>query len=266
MKGIIRFIGVALMCLAATACQRIESGEVGLRQNFDKTYNTQELQPGSFNQTLFGSVLNFKVQDVPATVNDLKPQAADDAALADFDAQVIYSLNPSAVAELWIKESKSFHSVDAHGDILLMNSYMATVLRNAAIKAVREYPSLKLGDNRSNIEHKIKELIEESLKARGLDKSLNVSQVQVLNMLPAASILQSANDLVTAENALKRKAIEVETARKEAERIAALNANSKAIEYMQAQAQLAIADGIKAGKVHAVVVPYDFKGIVNVGK
>lgn len=34
---------------------------------------------------------------------------------------------------------------------------------------------------------------------------------------------------------------------------------------MQAQAQMKIAEGIAEGKVHTVVIPYDFKGMVNVG-
>ena len=36
------------------------------------------------------------------------------------------------------------------------------------------------------------------------------------------------------------------------------------IAYMQAQANLKIAEGIAAGKVNTIVVPVDFKGMVNV--
>jgi hypothetical protein len=32
---------------------------------------------------------------------------------------------------------------------------------------------------------------------------------------------------------------------------------------MNAMANLKIAEGVAAGKVHTIVVPYDFKGIVN---
>ena len=51
---------------------------------------------------------------------------------------------------------------------------------------------------------------------------------------------------------------------KESERMAALAANStQSIAFMNAQAQLKVAEGVANGKVHTVVVPYDFKGIVN---
>ena len=90
-----------------------------------------------------------------------------------------------------------------------------------------------------------------------------VSQVQIRAVLPADSIVESANALVRAENELKTKEVEVQTAIKEAQRIAALNANAKAIDYMNAQANFMIAEGVKAGKVHTIVVPVDFKGIVQ---
>ena len=65
-------------------------------------------------------------------------------------------------------------------------------------------------------------------------------------------------------NELKVKATEVEIAKKESERMAALAANStQSIAFMNAQAQLKVAEGVANGKVHTVVVPYDFKGIVN---
>jgi len=73
-----------------------------------------------------------------------------------------------------------------------------------------------------------------------------------------------ADYLVRAKNEEKTKEVEVQIAKKEAERIAALNANAGAISYMQAQAQMKIADGIAEGKVQTVVIPYDFKGMVNV--
>ena len=47
----------------------------------------------------------------------------------------------------------------------------------------------------------------------------------------------------------------------------ALAQNSgQSIQYMQAQAQMKIAEGIAAGKVQTIVVPVDFRGMVNVGK
>jgi SPFH domain / Band 7 family len=247
-------LSTALMVLA-TGCTRIETGEVGLRVNFDKTTDPTERLPGSFNQTLVGDIITFKIQDVAVAVDNMTPLASDNSTVKDFDMTVVYNINPTAVSELWTTKNRTFHGLSGKDtDILLMQNYVALSARNAAYKVAREYESLKMADNRPAI----KSLTEEKLA----DK-ITVSQIQVRAITPADVIVASANDLVRAQNELKTKEVEVQTAKKEAERIAALNANAGAIGYMNAMANLKIAEGVAAGKVHTIVVPYDFKGIVN---
>lgn len=249
-----------------TGCVRIETGEVGLRVGIDKQISGTELLPGSFNQTLVGDVLTFPVRDIAVQLDNKNPLTADNSTLKDFDLTMVYSISPSSVSDLWTTKSRSFHAFDSHDkDWVLMHAFMSTVANNAAYKAVRGYKALEVADNRARIEDEIKRIVGETLRAEKLDQALSVTLVQVRNVMPADDIIASANAVVTAQNALRAKEIEVQTAKREAERIAALNANAKAIEYMNAQAQLKIAEGIAGGKVQAVVVPYDFKGIVNVG-
>lgn len=60
---------------------------------------------------------------------------------------------------------------------------------------------------------------------------------------------------------------DVKIAEAESRRMAALANNSaQSITFMQAQAALNISEGVKAGKVNTIVVPVDFKGIINTGK
>ncbi|MCX7220468.1 MAG: SPFH domain-containing protein, partial [Burkholderiales bacterium] len=49
------------MLLLSSACTRIGTGEVGLRINFDKTTDPAERLPGTFNQTIIGDILTFKI-------------------------------------------------------------------------------------------------------------------------------------------------------------------------------------------------------------
>ena len=89
----------------------------------------------------------------------------------------------------------------------------------------------------------------------------------IRNIVPADSVVESANALVRAKNEFKQKEVEVKTAEAEARRMQALaNQGAQSIAYMQAKAQADIAEGIKNGKVNTVVVPYDFKGQVVIGK
>ena len=49
---------IAALVVTSAGCTRIETGEVGLRINFDKTTDPTERLPGSFNQTIIGDRLN----------------------------------------------------------------------------------------------------------------------------------------------------------------------------------------------------------------
>ena len=253
-----------LAIMGILGIKRIETGEVGLRINFDKTVESKELLPGSFNQTMVGDIVTFKIQDVAVAVENMTPLASDNSTIKDFDMMVVYNVNPSAVSDLWTTKNKTFHGLsEKGGDVLLMQNYVALSARNAAYKVARGYEALKMADNRPLIEQGIRENMIKTLTEENLADKITVSQIQVRAITPADVIVQSANELVRAQNELKTKEVEVQTAKKEAERIAALNANAGAIGYMNAMANLKIAEGVAAGKVSTIVVPYDFKGIVN---
>lgn len=261
------FAIITAITLIGAGCTRIESGEVGLRVGFDKQIKSEELQAGSLNQTLIGEVLTFPVREIAMNLDNKTPQTADNSTLKDADLTVVYNITPSCVSELWTTKSRSFHGWDAnHKDWILMYNRVSSIANNALYKAVRKHEALKVADARQLIERDIVAIMGEEFKSEKLEACLSISSAQLRSLLPADDIVASANAAVKALNDLKVKTTEVETAKKEAERIAALNSNAKAIEYMNAQAQLEIARGIAAGKVQTIVVPYDFKGIVNTGK
>jgi regulator of protease activity HflC (stomatin/prohibitin superfamily) len=264
MNRIAKIAVLAGLMATTAACTRIETGEVGVRRGFDKQIQTTELQPGSINQTLIGEVLTFPTKDVQVDIADLTPLASDNSTVADFDMAVIYSINPTSAAEIYIEKNRGFHAETEDGDTLLMYNYIRQLGRNAAYKVARRYESLKMADNRAEIEQLIRAEIVASLAAEKLDGAISISQVLVRQVKPAANIVASANLLVEAQNAEKQKQVEVRTAKLEAERIAALNANAGATKYMEATALVTIAEAVKEGKVNTIIVPYDFKGIVNV--
>jgi len=265
MNRIAKIAVLAGLMATTAACTRIETGEVGVRRSFDKTIETTELQPGSINQTLFGEVLTFPTKDVQVDIADLTPLASDNSTVADFDMAVIYSINPTSAAEIYVEKNRGFHADTEEGDTLLMYNYIRQLGRNAAYKVARRYESLKMADNRAEIEQLVRAEIVASLAAEKLDGAISISQVLVRQIKPASNIVASANLLVEAQNAEKQKQVEVRTAKLEAERIAALNANAGATKYMEATALVTIAEAVKEGKVSTIIVPYDFKGIVNAG-
>lgn len=263
MNRIFKLSLIATTIAMTTACTRIETGEVGVRVGFDKQITPGELLPGSFNQIIIGDVLTFPVKDVNVTLENMTPVAKDNSTMKDFDAVVVYNINPTQVAELYSTKNRAFHANDRGGDVFLMYNYIVQNARNAIYKAARKYEALDMADNRSEMENFIKEEIVRNLAEEKLDGSLTISQVLVRNVVPADSVVQSANELVRSKNELKQKEIEVKTAEAEARRMAALANNSaSSIAFMQAQAALNISEGIKNGKVQTIVVPANFNALM----
>jgi regulator of protease activity HflC (stomatin/prohibitin superfamily) len=147
-----------------------------------------------------------------------------------------------------------------------MYNYIVQNARNAIYKAARKYEALDMADNRENMERQIQEEINKNLAEEKLDGTITISQVLIRNVVPADSVVESANALVRAKNEYKQKEVEVQTAKKEAERMAALANNSaSSIAFMNAQAALNISEGIKNGKVQTIVVPSNMTGLM-IGK
>jgi regulator of protease activity HflC (stomatin/prohibitin superfamily) len=262
MNRLVKLSVVAAAVVALSACTRIETGEVGVRVGFDKQVKPGELLPGSFNQTLVGEVLTFPIKDVNVTLDNMTPVAKDNSTMKDFDAVVVYNINPSQVAELYSTKNKAFHA-EFKGDTYVMYNYIVQNARNAIYKAARKHEALDMADNRTDMENYIKEEIIRNLAEEKLDGSITISQVLIRNIVPADSVVASANDLVRAKNELKQKEVEVKTAEAEARRMAALaNNSSSSIAFMQAQAMLNISEGIKAGKVQTIVVPSNFNALM----
>jgi regulator of protease activity HflC (stomatin/prohibitin superfamily) len=178
------------------------------------------------------------------------------------DAVVVYNINPAQVAELYSTKNKSFHA-EFKGDTYVMYNYIVQNARNAIYKAARKYEALDMADARGEMEKFIQDEIVRNLTDEKLDGSITISQVLIRNIVPADSVVASANELVKAKNELRQKEVEVQTAKKEAERMAALSNNSaNSIAFMQAQAMLNISEGIKAGRVQTIVVPSNFNALM----
>jgi regulator of protease activity HflC (stomatin/prohibitin superfamily) len=262
MNRAIKLSIVAAVVALTSACTRIETGEVGVRVGFDKQVKAGELEPGSFNQVLIGDVLTFPYKDVNVVLDNMTPVAKDNSTMKEVDAVIVYNLNKNQAAELYSTKNKSFHA-EFKGDTYLMYNYIVQNARNALYKATRKYEALDMADNRDNMENFIKEEITRNLAEEKLDGSITITQVMIRNVVPADSVVASANELVKSKNELKQKEIEVKTAEAESRRMAALANNSgSSIAFMQAQAMLNISEGIKNGRVQTIVVPSNFNALM----
>lgn len=264
-----KLLSLSLITLAilTAGCTRIETGEVGLRVNASKELQGAELLPGSWNQTFIGDVLEFPVRDIAGTLENKQPPTADDVAMKDVDVFYTYSINPSCVSNLWVGQSRSLHYTDDKGNTYLMSWYMQTLVNNALYKTARKHTTKVIGDQREAMESDINTIVAAKLEQDKLAGCLTPQSIAIRNMQIPDSIRESAAKVVRSANELLVKENEVAIAAKEAARMQALSANSKSsIDYMDAQARLNFSEAAKDGKINTIVVPYDFKGIVNVPK
>lgn len=232
-------LSVLAAAVLATGCTRIETGEVGLRVGFDKQVKTEELLPGSFNQTLIGSVITFPTKEITVKVEDMTPLAKDNSTMKDFDAMITYNINQAQVAEIYNSKNRSFHATH-DGDVYLMYNYVFNATRNAIYKSARKFEALEMGDARQAMETEIKEQVVKTLAEEKLDGVIVISQVLIRNIVPADSVVASANELVKAKNEFKTEEVKVATARKRNE---SMQANPMAIPLLKAEAE---ADAMRA--------------------
>ena len=233
MKHFIKLSIIASAVALTTACSRIETGEVGVRIGFDKQVRSGELLPGSFNQVIVGDVLTFPIKDVNVTLENMTPVAKDNSTMKDLDVVVIYNINPTQVSEMYATKNKSFH-FENNGDIYLMYNYVVQNTRNALYKAARKYDALDMADNREAMEQFIKDEIARNLAEEKLDGTITIGQVLIRNIVPADSVVASANELVKAKNEFKTEEVKVATAKKRNE---SMQANPMAIPLLMAEAQ-----------------------------
>lgn len=266
MKKIMSMFAAVVVAMSLSGCYKVvDQGKVGLRKNFNNTIDQTELVAGSFNQTIVGSVIELPIKEISVDVTDLTPLAADNSTMGDFDVSVVYSINPSSVSDLYINKNRTFHALDDQGEIHLMHTYLQNVVKNAVYKVSRQYDALTMNDHRAEIEHKLLAQIKATLDEEKLGEAVLVTQVQARSIKANDAIVAAANNLIKSKSELAAKEVEVQTAEKEAKRMAALANNSgTSIAYMAAQANLIIAEAIKEGKVNTIVVPKDFSGIVNI--
>jgi len=233
MKIVLKISAIVAALSLATGCTRIETGEVGLRVGFDKQVSTGELLPGSFNQVIIGNVITFPVKEISVKVEDMTPLAKDNSTMKDFDTLVTYNINQAQVAEIYNSKNRSFHAVH-DGDVYLMYNYIFNAARNAIYKAARKYEALEMGDARQAMETEIKEQIVRTLAEEKLDGTIVIGQVLIRNIIPADSVVASANELVKAKNEYKTEEVKVATAKKRNE---SMQANPMAIPLLKAEAE-----------------------------
>lgn len=255
-------IGLVIL-LVVSGCTSIETGKIGVRVWPNGNIDEREI-PTGFAQVIFGSVRHYVANDITWSVKDLRPSTKDKSVIHDLDLSYTYSITPDKIVDSVI-QYKGRDAVDNDGDWYPLAHYVENVVTDVTSDVFKKFDALEVNENREEIRDTMLRLIVSKLKVDGFEGVINVHQIFIKNLQIDPNIVKSATEVITAQNNLEAKKIEVKTAEKEAERLGFLASNAKNIDYMNANSLADVAAAIREGKVSAIVVPYDFKGLVQVG-
>lgn len=269
MKKLILAVALASFVVG---CGRIETGNVGVRTDFNKTVQTTELAPGWYG-SLFTNVDEFTTKETEVSMVDMKPKAKDNLSLQDLDVSVFYKVNPTQVAEQLIKYVGMSGQL-ATGEWAPGYFLVERITRGAIYDAVSGYDSLTIHTKRSDLESTITKRIQADLNTSDKDV-YTVTRVVVRQILTDPALEQSirANvqmqkqveaknaELALAEAEARRKIVEAQ-GEATANRLVAdsLTSNLVQIKAIEAQAKFATQG------THTVLMQAGTGALINVGK
>lgn len=236
-------IAAVLLLLVLVGCTRVETGEVGLRKDFNGAVEPDPLGTG-YHQSLIGSVLIFSGREVLVPVKGLHPVTADKLPMEDVDIQFTYHVNPAAIPSLYTKYSASYNAEES-GEIFMMRGMIEQFVRSAVADAIAKYPALTVNDSRTEIAGLIASDVQTKIRNEGLDKDLSVGQIVFTNVSIPQSIVVSTQQVVAAQNSAKAAEYEANKVRVAAQGTAdaaVIKAKGEA-EAISAQAQTINAQG-----------------------
>jgi regulator of protease activity HflC (stomatin/prohibitin superfamily) len=266
MKKYLKLVIVALAIAMTAACGRIDTGHTGVRTSWDKQVQSQVVNPG-FYVAVTDDVDQYVTNEITFKLEGEKPQTKDKSYLKDLDATYTWQVVSGDLPTL-VTRFKN-RTLVVGDDRYPMGVYVDAVMQSALASAVSEVDALDANQERKTIEDKTKRFATEMFKEEGLDTQIKINQVIIKNIEIDPKLQDSILRNVTAQKDNATKDIEIDTAKKEAKRMDALAANANNVAYisiLNAQANMKIAEGIANGRVNTIVVPSDFKGIVNTAK
>lgn len=269
MKKTILAVAVAL---SLVGCGRIETGETGVRINWNKSVDTVEV-PQGFYMAVFSNVEHYVIKEMPVALDNMKPRAKDNLLLDDLDMTIYYTFRPEAVAEFRIKYAAQ-SSRDEHGSYWPGYNLVKTLANGSIYDAVSHYNSLTIHTMRQELEEAVKQSLQAELDNH--DKgTFIVTRVVVRQVTTDPELNKAIQTAVRVEKEIEAKNKQLDLAKAEARRLAAeadgiANYNTKVnasltpllIEAKRVEALHALAQQ----GTHTVVMPSDSRALINVGK
>lgn len=265
MKKFLTSVMVAA-ALVFTGCTKVPDGYTGIRSTFSGEIKEEPLTQG-WHQSVIDDIVLVSSRNIVRDISTT-PMVSEKIPMDVFAVKVNYGVNPVKAPYIY-KTEKAQHIQTEDGDVYLMAKYVDFITTSAVNDVVSGYKALEVNDKRTEIEGKIKDAIVSKLKHEQKADFLNINAVNVINVKPPKSVIESSIAIVNSQNALQTKINEVEIAKQESIRMAELSKQSDTayIDLLQAQATKTKADALLVaatkGSVSVWVIPDGVTGVGN---
>ena len=271
-------LALLAVAIALTSCGTIESGNVGVRTTLGKV-NPEEVEPGIYlGLPGISRVQEFSSKEIGIDLNDLTPKARDNLSLRDLDVTVYYRVQPTSVADLYVKYAAQ-HGLEEGKRSVYLPAYglLQRLARNALYEQAARIDSLVMHTRRDELAAAVQKALQAELDSN--DKGVVVvSRVVIRALTTDPAIEKAIQDSVAAQKQLEttkqRIAIaeaEAQVEIKKAEGIAKANQiinQSLTREYLQHESNLALQKFAEKGGTSTVVIPANMQTapLINIGK
>jgi len=258
-------LALLAVAIALTSCGTIESGNVGVRTTLGKV-NPEEVEPGIYlGLPGISRVQEFSSKEIGIDLNDLTPKARDNLSLRDLDVTVYYRVQPSSIADLYVKYAAQHGLEEGKRSVYLPAiGLLQRLARNAVFEQAAQIDSLVMHTRRDELSASVLRSLQAELDTN--DKGvITVTRVVIRALTTDPAIEKAIQDSVAAQKQLEttkqRIAIaeaEAQVEIKKAEGIAKANQiinQSLTREYLQHESNLALQKFAEKGGTNTVVIP-----------
>lgn len=208
--GVAGSVAVIGAVWTGVALDRVSDGNFGIGKSVSGIYKDQVIEQG-FSVNFLTRVLEIDGKNNLVQVSDIRPKDKDGVLLEDLDYNVTYNVNPGRAVSFLRKQRDLVLSED--GTYTLGKMYMTKFAQREATQVIRNFPSLTLLDNPTEVETAIQEALQKRLDqefGKGLFEisNINLASVKVADVIEQRIQNVAAQDAAAAAAQAQLRSLE----------------------------------------------------------
>ncbi len=215
MKKTILIIAALAGMLTLGACGRIETGNVGLRTDFNGVVSSKVEGVGIYT-AITSHVDQYTIKEIPINLENMTPKTAGGLLLKELDMTLYYKVkSPQAVLDLALK--RTGQAADStHGFYYPAFHFVRSITQSEVADAVSKHDSMTIHTERDALENEVKKKVQLSLDSSD-PGAFEVTRVVVRQLLTDPTIEQSIRNVVAKEKEYEAAQLNVKIAKSNAE-------------------------------------------------